>query len=49
MICHLTKCEIERDPNLIWNTFINIVAAPGEGLTPSQRPAHLVFIYESEV
>jgi hypothetical protein len=49
MICHLEQDAIERDSNLIWNTFVGIIAMPYENLAPQQRPSHLVFVYESEV
>jgi len=41
--------EIERDPNLVWNTYIDILSRELGELDPEQRPAALVFQYESEV
>jgi hypothetical protein len=41
--------EIERDPNLIWNTYIDLLSSGLGELDPEQRPAALIFQYESEV
>lgn len=49
MLVRLKWDAIERDPNLIWNTFVEILCCPYEDLSSEQRPAHLVFLYESEV
>ena len=39
-----------REPHLIWNAFIDLIAIEDYGdLSPIQRKAHLVFWYESEV
>lgn len=44
----LTKQEAE--PWQVWNAFVDLLAMEEfESLTPEQRPAHLVFWYESEV
>jgi len=41
---------VEKDPHLIWNTFIDLVGTEDyKDLSIIQRTAHLVFIYESEV
>ena len=37
-------------PELVWNAFVDLLAAEDYGdLAPAQRAAHLVFWYESEV
>ena len=42
--------EARAHPNLIWNAFIDVLACEDySALKPSQRSAHLVFWYESEV
>src|SRR5678816_1954741 len=39
-----------REPHLIWNAFIDLIAVEDySDLSPLQRKAHLVFWYESEV
>ncbi|MGH9514229.1 MAG: DMP19 family protein [Terriglobales bacterium] len=46
----LTSQEVEAEPFSIWNSFINLLAEYSyEELSAEQRPAHLVFWYESEV
>ena len=45
----LTKQEVEAEPFQIWNAFINLIADKYEQMSFEQRPAHLVFRYESEV
>jgi hypothetical protein len=46
----LTKQEVAAEPFRIWNAFVNLLAMEKfEQLSPEQRPAHLVFWYESEV
>ena len=46
----LTKKEVEAEPFRIWNAYVNLLAMEHyEDLSPVQRPAHLVFCYESEV
>jgi hypothetical protein len=46
----LTKREVEEAPYLIWNAFIELVALTKyQDLAEEQRPAHLVFMYDSEV
>ena len=49
MIIQLASRDVEADSNLIWNEFIGVVACDYEELEARQRPAHLVFVYESEV
>ncbi len=42
--------EVEQAPHLLWNSFVDLLAMERyEDLTEAQRPAHLVFWYESEV
>jgi hypothetical protein len=39
-----------REPHLIWNAFIDLIAAENyDDLSPLQRKAHLAFWYDSEV
>jgi hypothetical protein len=46
----LELARLESDPDLVWNTFIDLLAMEEyEDLAPDQRPAHLIFWYESEV
>lgn len=46
----LMKQELEHSPWLVWNAFVDLLATEKyEDLSPEQRPAHLVFWYESEV
>jgi hypothetical protein len=46
----LAKVDVDREPSRIWNAFVDLVGTSDyEVLTPEQRPAHLVFLYESEV
>ena len=46
----LTKREIEVEPFRLWNAYVNLLAMERfEDLSADQRPAHLVFWYESEV
>ena len=41
---------LAEEPHLRWNAFIDLLAVESYAdLDPSQRPAHLVFWYESEV
>jgi hypothetical protein len=50
IIRRLTRADAERRPELVWNTFIDILsAADYENLSPGQRIPHLVFWYDSEV
>ena len=40
----------EKEPHLVWNAFIDLIAVEGyEDLSVTQRKAHLVFWYDSEV
>ena len=46
----LTKHEVEAEPFRIWNAYVDLLATEDyHDLSPEQRPAHLVFWYESEV
>ena len=46
----LTTQEVEADAFCVWNSFVNLLAEYSyEELSAEQRPAHLVFWYESEV
>jgi hypothetical protein len=46
----LTKSDVEEKPYCIWNSFVELLASHDYNeLSPEQRPAHLVFWYESEV
>jgi len=46
----LTKFEAQAEPSCIWNAYVDLLAMEScEDLTSDQRPAHLVFWYESEV
>jgi uncharacterized protein DUF4375 len=46
----LTRQEVEAEPFCVWNAFVDLLAIEDyDRLSPDQRPAHLVFLYESEV
>lgn len=46
----VTEEEVKKDPNCIWNAFIDlIVCSSYEDLTSAQRAARLVWLYDSEV
>ena len=46
----LTKQEVEAEPFRVWNAYVDILAMERfSELSAEQRPAHLVFWYESEV
>jgi hypothetical protein len=50
IIRRLTRADAERRPELVWNTFIDILSAEDyDDLSPGQRIPHLVFWYDSEV
>jgi hypothetical protein len=49
MRIRLERIDVERNPYLIWNSFIGLIATDYDELEPSQRFLHLVFVYESEV
>lgn len=49
MVTDLRRRDVDEDPNLKWNTFVGILASGPDGLAVEQRPASLVFLYESEV
>jgi hypothetical protein len=46
----LTKQEVESEPFPVWNAYVDLLAMEDyRDLSQVQRPAHLVFWYESEV
>ena len=46
----LTKQEVQAEPFRVWNAYVDLLAMEDyHELSPEQRPAHLVFCYESEV
>jgi len=46
----LTKREVEAEPLRVWNAYVDLLAMEDyHDLAPEQRPAHLVYWYESEV
>ncbi|KAB2648201.1 MAG: DUF4375 domain-containing protein [Verrucomicrobia bacterium] len=46
----LAKTKVAAAPYEVWNAFIGLLANERyDDLAPEQRPAHLVFRYESEV
>lgn len=46
----VAKEKVEAWPPTVWNAYVNLLALePYDELTEEQRPAHLVFWYESEV
>jgi hypothetical protein len=46
----VTRQKVEAWPLNVWNAYVNLLAMePYDELTEEQRPAHLVFWYESEV
>jgi hypothetical protein len=46
----LSRVEVAGTPYLLWNAFVNLIALePLDELDEIQRPAALVFSYESEV
>ncbi len=46
----LTRKQIEEDPNVFWNAFIDVVTdGDDETRTPLQRHCHLCFTYYGEV
>lgn len=46
----LTKQEVEAEPFRVWNAYVDLLAMEKYGaLSREQRPAFLVFWYESEV
>jgi hypothetical protein len=50
IIRSLTKDEVAAEPFRVWNAFVDVLAMEDySDLSPEQRPAHLVFWYESEV
>jgi Domain of unknown function (DUF4375) len=49
-IRRITKREVDEHPYQVWNAFVDLLAMEKYNeLAPQQRPAHLVFWYESEV
>ena len=50
MLTKLTKRDVEEKPYCVWNSFVELLASRSYNeLSQDQRPAHLVFWYESEV
>ena len=46
----LTKGEVEKNPNLIWDAFVGLVGLEKyNDLAEGQRAAHLVYWYDNEV
>jgi len=46
----LTRQEVAAEPHRLWNAYVDLLAMEVYlELSPEQRPAHLVFWYESEV
>jgi hypothetical protein len=46
----LTSDEVDAEPFRLWNAYVDLLATESyEHLSQEQRPAHLVFWYESEV
>jgi hypothetical protein len=46
----VSQRELDKEPFQLWNAFVNLLATEAySDLTIEQRPAHLVFWYESEV
>ncbi len=46
----LTKRAVEGNPCLVWDAFVELVALTKyQDLAKEQRPAHLIFWYDSEV
>ena len=44
------SASASREPHVVWNAFVNLIATEDyTALSPLQRRAHLVFWYESEV
>jgi hypothetical protein len=49
MMVRLARAAVESDANLLWNSFIDLIARAPAELEPEQRAAHFAFVYESEV
>jgi len=46
----VNRADLERDPHAVWNSFVHLLACIAYGeLDDAQRPAYLVFCYESEI
>ena len=46
----ISRSDLAKEPQAVWNAFIDLIAVSDyEDLQNSQRPAHLIFWYESEV
>jgi hypothetical protein len=46
----LSRKELDAEPQRLWNAYVDLLAMEDfDDLAPEQRPAHLVFWYESEV
>src|SRR5215831_19855305 len=50
IIANISKKDAVEQPYLIWNLFLEVIGTHGyTDLSPEQRPAHLVALYEGEV
>lgn len=50
VIRRLSRADVERRPELVWNAFIDILSAEDyDDLSPGQTIPHLVFWYDAEV
>jgi predicted transcriptional regulator len=50
IIRRLSKSDVEKEPYLVWNSFIDLIAMEDyDDLDEVQRIAHLCFWYDSEV
>jgi len=46
----LSQADVTSQPHLVWNAFVDLLAMEDfDDLSAVQRPAHLVFWYDSEV
>ncbi|MCP4590456.1 MAG: DMP19 family protein [bacterium] len=46
----VTRQDVEADPYVLWNEFVDLLATSDyDDLSPTQRVAHLAFLYDSEV
>lgn len=41
--------HVEETPYAVWNAFVRLLTEEYDSLSPAQRPAHLAFMYDSEV
>lgn len=45
----VSRTAAAADPALVWNTFVKVCCWGGLDYSPTQRIAHLAFIYDAEV